>query len=226
MTTEAERVAPPRLLAGLQRRLPMASLQLIAPPLTPSIRLWLLADILAGERLDSELVHALTEAPPYWCFSWASGQVLARYLLENPCLVRDRVVMDLGAGSGIVAIAAARAGAAAVAACDLDPEARAVIEANAEANNVPLQVYASLEECLPSAELVVAADILYDRENMALLARLKRSCDVLLADSRIRDLDPPGYALVARGEAVTWPDLDESREFRDVRVFHALLPGD
>lgn len=204
----------------------MANLQLTAPPLTPSIRLWLLADILAGERLDSELIHALTEAPPYWCFSWASGQVLARYLLENPSLVDGRVVVDLGAGSGIAAIAAAQAGAAAVVACDLDPEARAAAKVNAEANNVPLQVCSSLEECLCTADLVVAADVLYDRENISLLAWLQHSCEVLLADARIRDLDPPGYALVARGEAVTWPDLDESREFRGVRVFHALLPRD
>src|SRR5258705_7435435 len=49
--------------------------------------------------------------PPYWAWPWAGGQALARYVLDTPEVVRDRRVLDVGAGGGIVAIAAARAGA-------------------------------------------------------------------------------------------------------------------
>ena len=58
--------------------------------------------------------------PPYWAFAWAGGQALARYLLDNPALVAGRNVLDLGSGSGLVAIAAAKAGAARVLAADID----------------------------------------------------------------------------------------------------------
>ena len=61
----------------------------------------------------------------YWAFCWASGQVLARYLLDHPERVRGKVVMDVGAGSGVVGIAAKIAGAKRVIACDIDPNALA-----------------------------------------------------------------------------------------------------
>ncbi|MBN9021095.1 MAG: hypothetical protein J0H08_03185, partial [Rhizobiales bacterium] len=45
--------------------------------------------------------------PPYWAYGWAGGTVLARHLLAHPEVVRGRRILDIGAGSGIVAIAAA-----------------------------------------------------------------------------------------------------------------------
>jgi len=53
--------------------------------------------------------------------SLAGGQALARYLLDHRDEVRGRTVLDLAAGSGLVAIAAARAGAAGVTATEIDP---------------------------------------------------------------------------------------------------------
>ena len=58
--------------------------------------------------------------PPFWAFAWAGGQVLARYLLDNPALVQGKRALDFAAGSGLVAIAAAKAGAAEVQASDVD----------------------------------------------------------------------------------------------------------
>ena len=52
--------------------------------------------------------------PPYWAFPWAGGMTLARHILVRPGTVTDRRVLDLGAGSGLVAIAAAMVGASEV----------------------------------------------------------------------------------------------------------------
>src|SRR6202035_418723 len=74
------------------------------------------------------------DAPPFWAFPWAGGQALARYVLDNPAVVRGRHVLDVASGSGLVAIAAAKAGAASVTAGDIDPDAVAAIHRNAAAN--------------------------------------------------------------------------------------------
>jgi len=42
---------------------------------------------------------------------------------------------------------------------------------------------------------------------------------VLLADSRVPDLNPPGYRLLGEWQSCTWPDLGESREYNGVRLF-------
>jgi ribosomal protein L11 methyltransferase len=54
--------------------------------------------------------------------------------------------IDLGTGSGILAIAAARLGVGAVLACDTDPDAVAAAEANAALNGVAAQVHACLAD--------------------------------------------------------------------------------
>jgi ribosomal protein L11 methyltransferase len=67
-------------------------------------------------------------------------------------------MLDIGCGSGVLAIAAARAGFAPVTAVDLDPVAVDVTRANAAANGVRIDVRmldATLDE-LPRAELAVA----------------------------------------------------------------------
>ena len=76
------------------------------------------------------------ESAPFWAFCWASGQLLARYVLDHPELVRGRRVLDFGCGSGVVAIAAALAGAESAVACDCDPLALEAARANAALNGV------------------------------------------------------------------------------------------
>ena len=51
---------------------------------------------------------------PYWAYHWGGGLALARHVLDQLTLVAGRRVLDLGTGSGVVAIAAAKAGAASV----------------------------------------------------------------------------------------------------------------
>lgn len=205
----------------LKAILPQASLMPTCLPLVPELSLWLINETYPQEKLDAATIYALMDEPPYWSFCWASGQVLARYLLDNPDIVANKVVVDLGPGSGVVAVAAAKAGAKRVIACDLDPFALQATRLNSAENDVILELSDDLSAVLPEADLILAADILYDRENLPLVARLRLAADVLLADSRVKDLNPPGYALLGIQEATTWPDLDESREFNQVRLFAA-----
>ena len=81
-------------------------------------------------------------------------------------LVAGRTVLDLGAGSGLVAVAALLAGAREVVASEVDPYGRAAIDANAEANGVgPVTVRGDLldEEPDPDVDVVLAGDVCYDR---------------------------------------------------------------
>ena len=61
---------------------------------------------------QSGLRRLVTGRNPYWAWCWAGGLALARHVLAHPDLVAGLRVLDLGSGSGLVAIAAAKAGAA------------------------------------------------------------------------------------------------------------------
>ncbi len=206
----------------LNQHLPLANLVASELPLVPEIKLWLLDDIFDQQGLDPVTAEALMDNPPYWVFCWASGQILARYLLDHPQQVRGKVVLDLGPGSGVVAIAAALAGARRVIACDLDPQSLMAVRANSDLNKVTIEVTQSLDAVLAEADLVTVADILYDRDNWPLLAKLRQCPWVLLADSRVKNLAEPGYELIDQATATTWPDLSESLEYNQVRLYQAL----
>lgn len=221
MTAESGKTEPSGLLAQLHKVLPEASLAPTPLPRIPALRLWLLADILSSRALSPETVNRLMEAPPYWSFCWASGQVLGAWLLAHPEAVAGRTVVDVGSGSGVVALSAALAGAARVMACDLDPYARRAVEENATLNGLRVETCQALDDCLPQADVLTAADILYDRDNLSLLETFRAVPTVWLADSRIPGLNPPGYRRLAVDQATTWPDLGESREYNEVRLFVA-----
>ena len=80
------------------------------------------------------LARHTNDLPPYWAYDWAGGTVLARYILDHPETVKGLRVLDLGSGSGVVAIAAAKAGAAEVIAADIDENAVTAAKLNAELN--------------------------------------------------------------------------------------------
>ena len=186
------------------------------------IDLWLIDANNMDREFSPDETRRILEEPPYWCFCWASGLVLAHWLADKPEWVRGKRVLDFGAGSGIAAIAAAKAGAAEVVACDLDPLALDACRANAELNGVELTYSADFFQEEDRFDLIIVADVLYDRANLPLLDQfLSRGRQALVADSRVRDFRHPLYRRLDVLEACTWPDLAEPAEFRLVSLYHA-----
>lgn len=211
-----------QLRERLQQILPGARLQQVGLPAAPAIQLMLLDSNYPQGDLSPQAVQRAMDNPLYWVFCWASGQVLARYLLERPERVRGKRVLDFGCGSGVVAIAAALAGAKEVIACDIDPLALAATRVNARLNGVSLSLIDDFFAAQGPLDLIIVADVLYDRANLGWLQRfVERAGQVLVADSRVKGFDHPPYRQVALEASCTLPDLDESAEFREVRIYQA-----
>ena len=124
---------------------------------------------------------------PYWAELWKSGLALAEEVVARD--VHGRRVVELGCGLGVPSLIASLAGAE-VLATDWSPTAIALLEENARRNHVKLETaivaWAHADTLVAHApwELVLAADVLYERRNvdelLALLPRL--AAHVLLAD--------------------------------------------
>ncbi len=159
---------------------------------------------------------------PYWSVLWRSGVALARELDGAP--LRGVRVVELGCGLALPSIAAARAGAD-VLATDGTPEALTLAERNADANGVRLTT--ALADWFEPAELlrqgpfdvVLAADVLYERQNVAaLLTLLPR----LAPEAWVADPGRPAASAFLEQAEAHWPV--ETR-VRGVVSIHRLRPG-
>lgn len=128
---------------------------------------------------------------PYWAYYWLGGLALARFVLDRPETVRGRLVLDLGTGSGLVAIAAMRAEAASALAADVDPYAVTAAGLNAAENSVAIEtLHADLTEGpVPKVDLILAGDVFYDPEPAARVMPFLTRCraagiEVLVGDPR------------------------------------------
>ena len=187
-----------------------------------ALKLWLIDAHNMDRAFTPDETRRILYEPPYWAFCWASGLALARFLADRPHWVKGKRVLDFGAGSGVAGIAAARAGALEVVACDLDPLALAACRANAQLNDVQLGYCSNFFAEADRFDLILVADVLYDRENLPLLDHfLARGQQALVADSRVRDFRHPLYRQLEMLKALTLPDLAEPHEFRNVSLYHA-----
>lgn len=171
----------PDLMAFIKTNLPPASI-----PSIPGVRLHMATPRSGLYRLamadDSDL------APPYWAYPWAGGAVLARYF-DHPEEVAHKRVVDLGTGSGLVAITAMKCGAAHVLAIDIDAKAIAAARLNADANDVVIETRLGdiIENAPPVADMVLAGDMFYDEALAERVLPFLERCraaglDVLIGD--------------------------------------------
>jgi predicted nicotinamide N-methyase len=161
----------------------------VRPALVPEVTLLVASDVVAlWEALEGRTGQAPSE-PPFWAAAWPGGQALARYVLDAPGLVAGRSVLDLGSGSGLVAVAAALAGARRVVASEIDPFGATAVAVNAADNGVgPFEVVGDVLASGPQdVDVVLAGDVCYDRAMSErvlpyLDAARARGAEVLLGD--------------------------------------------
>lgn len=204
----------------------------LAPPLVPEIRLQLAEESLPIWQKTEEELGEMNVPPPYWAFAWAGGQALSRYVLDNRDLVRDRRVLDLGAGSGVQAVAAAMAGARSVLAADIDTLAIAACRVNAALNGVLLDT--STVNLLaappdPDLEVIFIGDLYYERSLSELVIRFvdlaaDQGALILIGDPQ-RNYFPKGrYQQVAEYHVPVTRELEDA-EIKLTRVWRHARPG-
>lgn len=211
-----------------------ASTTIASPPLVPEISLHIARDMtllvhqlqLAYRAEGLALPHYL-QTVPYWAAAWPGGQVLARYLLDNPDTVRGKRVMDLGAGCGIGAIAALKAGAGHVSTTDIDPLATNVVYLNAALNDVAPAVlmWDFLDIALPFPRSPQHPDVilvgeLFDEKSRAeriapwLVRAAADNIVVLIGASERRFLPEAGLEQLATYQVPVSFDIDRRRNRR------------
>lgn len=198
-----------------------ANAALLAPPLVPEIKLHLATEVLPLWHATEDELAKIGMPPPYWAFAWAGGQALARYVLDNPALVRGKRVLDIGAGSGLVALAAAKAGAAHVLAADIDAFSCAAIALNATANAQDIAV--TQEDVIGSQgdwDVILVGDLFYERPLAErLLAWLMPLDTTALLGDPGRNYFPKDRALKLASYSVQTPRDLEDREVRETGVY-------
>jgi predicted nicotinamide N-methyase len=132
-------------------------------------------------------------------------------------------VLDIGSGSGIVAIAAARAGAVHVRAVDTDAEAVAAIDRNARANHV--EVFGVAEDPLLATpgdvDVLLVGDMFYSatiaNRLMRFLRRAQRAnpgVRVLVGDPNRGYLTPDRFDQRAAYDVPVRPALEDAETMR------------
>ena len=207
----------------LQSILPDASLQACELPACEGLSLYLINPEYSLDALDEASVKKVMENPLYWMFCWASGKAMAQLIMQKPEMVKGKVVMDVGSGSGVVAIAAMLAGAKKVIASDIDQMSHLAISLNAQLNNVDIDIIGNYSDYSGEVDLITLADVLYDSSNIPLLEDLiERAPQVLLADSRVKNFTHPGLTWVKAIPGETFPALGGFDEFFEVNIFQSV----
>lgn len=193
-----------------------ANTKLLVSQLVPEIKLHLAEESLPIWRKTEQELGEMNLPPPFWAFAWAGGLALARYVLDNPSLVAGKRVLDLGSGSGLVAIAAKRAGAAEVLAADVDLFASAAALINAEANAVNLCVTEDdiLDTTPSDIDVLLVGDLFYERDlTERVVSFMERTAatgaPVLVGDPRRSYFPAERFVNLARYDVPTTRELED-----------------
>lgn len=195
----------------------LANTRLLSPPLVPEIRLHLAEESLPIWRKTEEELGEMGLPPPYWAFAWAGGQALARYVLDNAAQLAGKCVIDIGAGSGLAAIAAAKVGARLVTAADIDALAVTAMGLNADANAVVITATDDdwLNGAAPPGDIVLVGDLFYERqlaERVMVFVREKAAGGslVLVGDPRRSYFPADAFTAVAHYEVPVTRELEDA----------------
>ena len=160
--------------------------ELLSPPLVPEVKLHLAHEAIPIWQKTEDELGELGLPPPFWAFAWAGGQALARYILDNPEFVKDKSVLDMASGSGLVGIAAMLAGGKSVLAADIDEFSIAAIQLNAKVNSCTLATTSDdlLKNAAPHFDVILVGDMFYEETTAErCLAFLKTSkAQILIGD--------------------------------------------
>ncbi len=165
--------------------------------------------------------------PPFWAFAWPGGQALARFIIDQPDVVRGRHVLDFAAGCGLSGLAASRAGAKRVDAAEIDPLAVAAIALNARLNGLDITAIGDdLVGCPCRWDVILCGDVCYEapmtQHILPWLRRLAACADVWVADPGRAYLPASGLSPIVSYQVPTSLEL-EDREERLVTIYK-LLP--
>ncbi|WP_122050054.1 methyltransferase [Asaia bogorensis] len=199
-------------------------------PLVPELRLHLATEITPIWQATEAHLAEMNIEPPFWAFAWPGSQLLARFILDNPALVRDRIVLDFACGGGLAGIAAARSGAAEVLANDIDPLALEAAQLNAALNGVGLTpLEGSIIGILPKADLLLCGDVCYNQQMADQIIPWLRHCaahmEVWMADPGRPYAPKDGIETLSVMDLPTTMEL-EGRTARETRLCRILpLPA-
>jgi SAM-dependent methyltransferase len=147
--TPAERIPVETYAAAIPERLPLRHVDKV-----------LLPGIVMHHTQKSP---ARLRADKYFEGIWGAGIWLASYILRHSEEFKDKRLLDIGTGSGIVAIAAALAGAE-VTALDCNPLAICLTKFNAKANGVTIKTieqYIGEDTPLADYDILTSTDTMY-----------------------------------------------------------------
>lgn len=138
---------------------------------------------------DEQLDPFAEDMCPYFGILWEAAEGLAEYLAENPKLVQNKTVLELGCGLGLPSLVAAELGGK-VLATDFHPDVEEYFLRNCRHSSVQCE-YQRLnwreENVQKKYDVVIGSDVLYESKHpkevaLGLLRFVKEGGTIILSD--------------------------------------------
>lgn len=131
-------------------------------PMLPELEMFCLS------KKDDEVKKALQDNHHswQWPYLWECGVALARWVLDNPNVVKDKLVYDIGTGQGTVAIAAKKAGAKISIGLDCCVYSEFSLSVNSDRNKVITASYTKdlFQAKIAEQSVIFASDVIYGQQ--------------------------------------------------------------